>query len=238
MSPNGVSRREEILRAAVRLADRGGIESLSMRGLARAVRMKTMSVYVYVANKDELLSGMLDAVVAEFEPPDAAGDWREALRRSLTSAHGALMRHPWAAPLMTARTGSLARLRYMEALLGRLRGAGFSAEMTHHAYHALDSHLVGSALWEQGYRSQRDLASNVERFLRERGQEYPYIVEHAQQHRGSTGAAGGSDFAFGLELILTGLDPSGRGHRVRASRASRSSPRRSTTGRESRAAPP
>src|SRR5439155_11105879 len=135
---------ERVFRAAIPIADKRGIEALTMRNLAEELGVEAMTLYYYVAKKDEIVNGILDLVVDEIDVPSSGGDWKTALRRSAISAHEVLLRHPWACSLMMspARIGP-ARLRYMESLLGRLREAGFSANMTHHAYHALDSHILG-----------------------------------------------------------------------------------------------
>src|SRR3954447_22718424 len=117
--------RDRILQAALELADESGIESVTMRGLAQVLGFEAMSLYNYVANKDDLLNGILDLVLAETEPPSPAGDWRTAIRSSAISVHQGLTRHPWACPLVMS-PGHIrpARLQYMDSLLGRLREAG------------------------------------------------------------------------------------------------------------------
>lgn len=198
--------RDRVLRAAIGLADQGGIESLSMRKLAQELGVEAMSVYHYVANKDDILDGIVDIVVGEFDLPSGA-DWKAAIRLSAISAHDVLMRHPWACNLMmSTKRVSPARLRYMESLLRRLREAGFSAEMTHHAYHALDSHIIGSTLWEAGYSANRDLADLAKTFVRESVDEYPYLAEHAEQHLTKSRRNDVREFEFGLDLILDGLE--------------------------------
>lgn len=210
-SPAGSARlrlsRERVLEAAVALADEQGLESMSMRRLAQQLGVEAMSLYHYFPNKGELLGGMLDAVSAEMELPSAQGDWRSALRSAAISAHETLLRHPWACSLLMTPTGpSPARLHWMDGILGRLRGAGFSPEMTHHAYHALDSHIVGFTLWLLPYlqlsRAQPDFA---EQFVAATPlEELPHLAEHIDVHL-SDGAGDASEFEFGLDLILDGL---------------------------------
>ncbi|MEO6579495.1 MAG: TetR/AcrR family transcriptional regulator C-terminal domain-containing protein, partial [Candidatus Limnocylindria bacterium] len=143
--------RERVLDAAISLADRGGIGALSMRKLAQELGVEAMTLYYHVANKEAILEGIVDMVVSEIELPPADAEWKPALRRSAISAHDVLQRHPWTAGLMLAPNRvSQARLRHMDAVLGTLRRAGFSAEMTDHAYHALDSHIMGFTLWVVG----------------------------------------------------------------------------------------
>ena len=201
--------RERVLAAAIDLADDGGIESLTMRKLAQKLGVEAMTVYYYFAKKDDIVDGILDLVVSEIEVPAAGGDWRVAVRQSAISAHKVLLRHPWACTLMMspARVRP-ARLRYMESLLGRLREAGFSAEMTHHAYHAVDSHIIGFTMWIVGYstgiRALPDSGASLRRELTLA--EYPYLVEHMEEHRRKSGREGESEFEFGLRLILDGLE--------------------------------
>jgi AcrR family transcriptional regulator len=197
-----------VLRAAIALADEGGLEGLSMRKLARQLGVEPMSIYYYCAKKDDLLDGILDLVIEEIPLVTFGAEWKSALRRSALSAHEALERHPWACGLMMSPARiRQARIRYMNSMLGHIRRAGFSAEQTDRAYHALDSHIIGSTLWGVGYAVEssplNDFASE---FLRSfPADEYPYLVEHVEQHRGLP-EAGEVTFEFGLDLILDGLD--------------------------------
>ncbi len=199
--------RDRVLRAAVGLADEGGLSSVTMRKLAQELGVEAMTLYYYVANKDDILDGIVDRVVGEFDVPSGGASWKAAIRRSAVSAHDVLMRHPWACGLMmSTKRVSPARLRYMESLLRRLREAGFSAGMTHHAYHALDSHIIGSTLWEAGYSANKDLADRAKSFVREIAAEYPYLAEHAEQHVTKSKRSDVPEFEFGLDLILDGLE--------------------------------
>jgi AcrR family transcriptional regulator len=199
--------RDRVLGAAISIADEGGLESLSMRKLAQELGVEAMSVYYYVANKDEILDGILNLVISEFELAVGGPDWKAAIRRSALSAHDVLMRHPWACNLMmSVRRVAPARMQYMESLLGRLRKAGFSANMTHHAYHALDSHVIGSTLWEAGYSSNKDLEGMAKTFVEKTLREYPYLAEHAEQHFTRSTRKDVPEFEFGLDLILDGLE--------------------------------
>jgi len=199
--------RDRVLRAAINIADGAGLDALSMRKLAQELGVEAMSVYYYVANKDEILDGILNIVIAEFELANSGPDWQAAVRRSAISAHDVLMRHPWACNLMmSVKRVAPARMRYMESLLGRLREAGFSANMTHHAYHALDSHIIGSTLWEAGYLSNKDLEDAAKRFVPTMLRDYPYLAEHAEQHVARSTRKDVPEFEFGLDLILDGLE--------------------------------
>ncbi len=205
--------RERVLRAAIGLADAEGIDSLSMRRLGQALGVEAMSLYNHVRNKDEILDGIVDMVVSEFELPSPGDDWKASLRRTAISAHDVLVKHPWAASLMLSPARmSAARLRYMEGILGSLREGGFSPEMTHHAYHALDSHISGFTLWEVHFHFTPEEADEVaSTFLGRLGPgEYPYLLEHAGVHMRAEEAEPDPDdegeFAFGLDLILDGLE--------------------------------
>ncbi|MGH2384477.1 MAG: TetR/AcrR family transcriptional regulator C-terminal domain-containing protein [Candidatus Limnocylindria bacterium] len=202
--------RERVLRAAIGLADEAGIESLTMRRLAQELGVEAMSLYHHVAKKDDILNGIVDIVIGEFELPSPGADWKAALRTTAISAHEILVRHPWAASLVLSASGvSPARLRYMDAILGTLRAAGFSADMTDHAYHALESHIMGFTLWEVGMNlgSDEDLKAMASAFLQTLPRdELPHLVEHVEQHLKPPRSDDQGEFAFGLDLILDGLE--------------------------------
>jgi AcrR family transcriptional regulator len=202
--------RERVLRAAIALADSGGIESLSMRRLGQELGVEAMSLYNHVANKDDIEDGIVEIVLGEIEEPPGDTDWKAALRRTAISSHEVFVRHRWACSLMMRRPrASPTRMSWMEAVLRTLRQAGFSADMTHHAYHALDSHITGFTLWlvSMPFESKEELVDLAEGFLREiPADEYPYVVEHAHQHLGPASPDGKTEFEFGLDLILDGLE--------------------------------
>jgi AcrR family transcriptional regulator len=201
--------RDRVLHAAINLADNGGIEALTMRKLAQELGVEAMSLYYYVANKDELLAGILDLVVSEMEPPSSGTDWAAAMRTSAMSSYRALLRHRWAVRLLMSSTRvSPARLRWMEGILRCLREGGFSANMTHHAYHALESHIMGFTLWVTSLPFKaEELADIGATFLRELPiEEYPYLAEHIEQHINPSEHEEKSEFEFGLDLILDGLE--------------------------------
>jgi AcrR family transcriptional regulator len=200
--------RDRVLVAAIDLADRSGIDALTMRRLAQELGVEAMTLYYHVTNKGDILDGITDMVVSEIELPSSGAAWKASLRRTAISAHEILVRHPWAANLMLSGGVRQGRLRYMEALLGCLRRGGFSAEMTHHAYHALDSHILGFTLWQVGMAIDAqalphlaaDFLKNLSR------EELPYLVEHVEQHLTESREYEGSEFDFGLDLILDGLE--------------------------------
>ena len=200
--------RDRILEAAVQLTDDDGIEALTMRKLGEVLGFEAMSLYNHVANKDDVLDGILDLVLAETELPVPEGEWDAAVRSSAVSVHEALRRHTWAAKLMMIpERVSPARLRYMDSLLGRLRKAGLSAETTYHAYHVLDGYIFGFSLWETSHTyTAEQVTKYVATFARNITlDEYPYLHEHAQQHMSEGPHREVHAFEFGLDLILDGL---------------------------------
>jgi AcrR family transcriptional regulator len=201
--------RERVLQAAVAFADEAGIESLSMRRLGQELGVEAMSLYNHVANKVDLLDGITDLVLGEIELP-AEGDWKEALRRHAISAHDVLVAHPWACKLALSpdRTSSVSVQR-AEWMLRQLREGGFSPEVTYHAYHALDSHILGFTLWQLGHgivdsEHLKELAAAFFRTFPP--EEYPYMYEHAQQHFAGFGSGEKGAFELVLDLILDGLE--------------------------------
>jgi hypothetical protein len=163
-----------------------------------------------VANKDDIEDGIVEIVLGEIEVPSDGADWKAALRQTAISSHEVFVQHRWACSLLMRRARvSPARMRWMEAVLRTLREAGFSADMTHHAYHALDSHITGFTLWQVSmpFETKEELVDLAEGFLREiPTDEYPYIIEHAEQHIAPSSPDGRTEFEFGLELILDGLE--------------------------------
>jgi AcrR family transcriptional regulator len=202
--------RERILAAALELVDEQGIDALSMRKLGQSLGYEAMSLYNHVANKDDLLDGILDLVLAEMEPPDPDGGL-PAIRTSALSAHEALKRHPWAANMLMAAAGIRpARIQYMEALLASLRGAGLSAETTYHAYHVLDAHIIGFSLWASTHGKMPDNIGDVRDFLDQMlpAATYPHLHQHALQHLEEGPHHDVSAFEYGLDLLLESLERS------------------------------
>lgn len=207
--PRGPLTKDRVLRAAVALADRNGIESLTMRKLAHELDAGAMSLYYHVANKDELLDGMVDLVYEEIEPPSSDADWKTALRRVAVAAREALVRHRWAIPLMESRARpGPANLRHHDAVIGLLRDAGFSVELAVHAYSALDSYVYGFALQEQTlpFETPGELAELGESMLQQfAADEYPHLAETIVELT-KVDYDFADEFEFGLELILDGLE--------------------------------
>ena len=209
-SDAGLSR-ERIVHEAVRLADREGVDGLSMRRLAGMLDAGAMSHYHYVANKDELLDGMIDVVFDEIELPPDDADWASAMRREASSAREVLARHPWATPLMESRTTpGPANLRHREAVTACLRRAGFSVLMATHANWVLSSYVHGYALQAASlpFDTADELAELTEDLYLPQlpADDFPYLNESAA----ALVAAGydpAEEFTFGLDLILAALEP-------------------------------
>ncbi|MBE9214696.1 TetR/AcrR family transcriptional regulator C-terminal domain-containing protein [Plectonema cf. radiosum LEGE 06105] len=206
-SPTPLSR-ERVLRTAVYLADEGGIESLSMRKLAIVLGVKAMSLYNHVANKEDILDGMVEIVVSEIEVPSLETDWKTAMRRRGISSHEVLLRHPWATMAMMSRVNiGSAMLRYVDATLGCLHEAGFSFEMADHAWNAIDSYIYGFTLQKLKFPFQTGEYSEVaqKNLSLIPVEDYPYLHQLANQIINGS-YSGIHDFEFGLELILNSLD--------------------------------
>jgi AcrR family transcriptional regulator len=197
-----------VLAKALALADREGIESLTMRRLGESLGVEAMSLYNHVENKDDVLRGILDLVLGEIEFPARGGDWAAAARAAAVSFHDALQRHPWApALLMSGPHVTPLRAEHTEALLRLLREAGFSAEETYSAYHVLAGHIFGFSLWESGHaRSADDLGAVADEVLRRIPlATYPYVAEHYEQHLHAGPHNDLPAFELSLDLILDGL---------------------------------
>jgi AcrR family transcriptional regulator len=201
--------RERVLRGAIAVADAGGLGALTIRSLAQELGVKPMSVYHYVANKDEILDAIVDRVFGEVELPVAGGDWRAEMSRRANSARQVLRRHPWATALMQSRINpGPATLRHHNAVIGTLRGAGFSIEQTAHAFALIDSYVYGFALSEHalpinGPDSVADVAgSMMQQFPVD---DYPHLVEFTIEHVMQPDYNFGSEFEYGLGLILGAL---------------------------------
>jgi AcrR family transcriptional regulator len=201
--------RTRVLQAAVALADEAGLEAFSMRGLAQEFGVVPMALYKHVANKEELFDGMVDIVFSEIELPSGDLDWRSAMRRRAISTREALRRHSWAIGMMESRHPGPANLRNHNAVMGCLRKAGFSFEMAVHAYSVQDAYIYGFALQERdlGFETPDSAGEAAQRRGETIGalENYPYLVEIATKLPKS-GYDSAVEFAWGLDLILDGLD--------------------------------
>jgi AcrR family transcriptional regulator len=198
--------RERVLRAAIALADREGIESLTMRRLGQELGVEAMSLYNHVANKDDILDGMVDLVLGDIDVPPAGTPWRTAMRQRSISAHEILLAHPWAAMQIMSRFNiGPGMTRYLDATLGRLREGGFSVEGALDAWHTLDSHLYGFTLQQLGLPFDADEAPQVSADVLPTlsADEFPHVTEVIGEVMRSGRK---EDFTFGLELILDGLE--------------------------------
>lgn len=208
-SKRPVLSREAVLAGAVELADQIGIEPLTLRRLATHLGVKPMSIYYYVANKDEIIDGMVDAVFAEIEMPPPETPWREAMTTRAHSARAALRRHPWAPGMLDSRTNpGPANLGHHDAVIACLRANGFSLPLTGHAFAILDAFIYGFALQEsalpgQGGDELTDMAGDM---LATFGEHFPSLAEFTNDHVLQPGYAFGDEFDVGLELILDGLE--------------------------------
>jgi AcrR family transcriptional regulator len=204
--------RERVLRTAVQLADESGIEALSMRKLAQALDVVPMALYRHVANKDELLDGMIDVVVGEIDPPLEGADWKTTIRERILSARRALLRHAWASRVMESRTSATpVVLGYMDSMIGLFRTGGFSLDLTHHALHAMGSRIFGFTQEVFNDTSDVDPAAEAEMWGA-MAATYPYIFEiftsisHDDASTVGPGCDDQFEFEFALDLMLDGLE--------------------------------
>ena len=217
--------RGRVLAAAVELADEAGIEALSMRRLAQELGVVPMALYKHVANKEELLDGMVDVLVAGIDPPAPGRAWKNAVRLRVLSARAALLRHPWARQVLESRTNKTpAVLGYMDSFIAMFLAGGFSVDLTHHVMHALGSRMWGftQELFQDspGAAAQEQQALPPEAqaaMLREMAERYPNIlkVAAASAHQGSVVGQGCDDqfeFEFALDLLLDGFERLHRQH--------------------------
>jgi AcrR family transcriptional regulator len=204
--------RERVLRAAIALADERGAHELTMRKLAQELGVEAMSLYNHVANKDDLLDGMVDIIFSEIEAPSPGGDWKAELRKRAISTREALNRHRWAIGEMEGRTNhGPNNLRLHDAALGCLRAAGFSVEMTVHAYSVQDAYIYGFVLQQSDMSSEtpEDFAAEAQRQMRDYAAalaDYPHLVEVVGGHVAESGYDYEAEFLFGLDVVLDRLE--------------------------------
>ena len=205
--------RDRVLRAAVALADDAGIDSVSMRRLAQDLGVVPMALYKHVANKDELLDGMVDVIVGEIDPPAHGADWKDAIRQRILSARRSLLRHRWASQVVETRPHATpVVLDYMDSLIGMFRAGGFSVDLTHHVMHALGTRMWGFT--QEVFPTPAPPADPAERAAMFAGfaARYPHIIEMAtaSAHDEESAVGGGCDdqfeFEFALDLLLDGFE--------------------------------
>ena len=201
--------RERVLFAALAMADRDGLEAVTMRRLGQELGVEAMSLYNHVANKDDMLDGLVDLVFAEIVLPDDTSDWKTSMRGRAISAHEALLRHPWATSRMQSRTRpGPATLRHHDFVLGSLRRAGFTVVMAAHAFSVIDGYVYGFALQQVNLplQSREQTAEVGESILRQLRGAYPHLAEMITDHAMKPGYDYAEEFEFGLDLILDGLE--------------------------------
>jgi AcrR family transcriptional regulator len=201
--------RGRVLDAAVAIADERGVGAVTMREVASRLGVEAMSLYNHVANKDDILDGMVDVVIEQFDLPSDVEDWREAMRRRAVSAHEVFGRHPWAPMLLDSRQSSgPARLRYFDWVLGTLMTAGFSVDGAARAFSLIDSYVYGFGIQQFNFSAgseapPEEMAEAILAIIP--AEEYPYLHRMAS-HAMQVGYDAEADFDFGLEIILDGLE--------------------------------
>lgn len=209
VKPRAPLTKELIIDTALRLADEQGVASLSMHKLAAKLGVKAMSLYHHVANKDEILDGIVDAVFGEIELPTNGTAWKASMWQRAFSAREALLRHRWAVGLLDSRANpGSATLRHHDAVIGSLRRGGFSVVGAAHAFSVLDSYIYGFVLQELTlpFNTPDEFGEVVETIREQTTAEYPHLTEMTAEFILKPGYAYGDEFAFGLELILDGLE--------------------------------
>jgi AcrR family transcriptional regulator len=208
-----------VLRAAIKVADEGGIESLTMRRLAEELGAEAMSLYYHVANKEEVFDGIVDVIAGEIndvvdriDMSAKGADWKKAVRQRILSAREVFLRHPWAPRVVESRTNtSPAILHYFDALVGLMRDGGFSYDLIHHSLHALGSRALGFSqeLFDPGSGSGD---ADADAAMASMAAQLPYLVGMMMEvaHDDPASTLGWCDdqteFEFGLDVILDGLD--------------------------------
>ena len=202
--------RERVLRAALKLADQGGIEHLSMRRLGQELGVEAMALYYHFANKDQVLDGIVDLVFSEIELPAAGADWKAAMRRRAISLRDVLARHRWAIGMMESRRNpGPANLRHHDAVIGNLRAAGFDMAMAAHAYSLLDAYIYGFALTKMNlpFETTDDIAEMAQSMLEPFPiDEYPNLAAFITEHAMKPGYDFADEFEYGLDVTLDGLE--------------------------------
>jgi len=207
---------QRVLRAAVDLADASGIDAVSMRSLAKRLGVVPMAIYKHVADKDDLLAGMVDTVIAGYDPPSVSSDWKAAVRLRILSARRSLLKHPWARPVIESqKKRTPVVLAYMDSLAGTFMSGGLSANLTHYAMHALGYRIWGfnpEAFEDPNALPVPDDPVEREAMLLEVAQTYPHILAIAMDASGGAITAGGPtcdeqhEFEFALDLLLDAFE--------------------------------
>jgi AcrR family transcriptional regulator len=208
--------KERVLATAVALADEGGVDALSMRKIAQALGVVPMALYKHVANKNELLDGMIDVLVLEIDPPAGDPDWKTVIRRRVLSARRMLLRHPWAPEVIESRMKARASptpvvMEYLDSMIGIFRAGGFSIDLVHHAMHVMGSRLMGFS--QELFVDNSDREPDPDAMPpEEMAARYPHITElamavaHDQESVVGSGCDDQFEFEFALDLTLDGLE--------------------------------
>jgi AcrR family transcriptional regulator len=199
-----------VLEAALKLADMGGLEALSMRKLGQALGVEAMALYYHFANKERVLDGMVDLVFGEIDLPAIGAEWKSAMRRRAISLRDALLRHRWAIGLMESRTNpGPANLRHHDAVIGCLRAAGFDMAATATAYSLLDAYIYGFAMTKLNlpFDDTSDIVEMSESMLAPFPPgEFQNLVDFLTEHAMKPGYDFANEFEYGLDVILDGLE--------------------------------
>jgi AcrR family transcriptional regulator len=208
--------KERVLATAVALADEGGVDAVSMRKIAQALGVVPMALYKHVANKNELLDGMIDVLVREIDPPAGNPDWKTVIRRRVLSARRMLLRHPWAPEVIESRMKARAGptpvvMEYLDSMIGIFRAGGFSIDLVHHAMHVMGSRLMGFS--QELFVDNSDREPDPDAIPpEEMAARYPHITElamavaHDQESVVGSGCDDQFEFEFALDLTLDGLE--------------------------------
>jgi AcrR family transcriptional regulator len=201
--------RELVMQTAFRLADQGGLESVSMRKLGQELGVEGMALYYYFANREQIVDGIVDLVFAEIDLPSSDANWKAAMRRRAISLRDVLLRHRWAIGLMESRrNGGPANLRHHDAVLGSLRAGGMDVEMAAHSYSLVDSYVYGFALTKMTlpFDKGAEIADVAQGLLQSFDpSDYPHLVE-MMGHALEPGYDFLDEFEYGLDVILDGLE--------------------------------
>ena len=202
--------RDRVLRAALALADKGGLEKLTMRSIGQKLGVEAMSLYNHVANKDDIVDGMVDLVFSEIDLPTSEADWKSAMRERAIAVRDALLRHRWAIGLMESRRNpGPATLRHHDAVIGSLRAAGFDMAMAAHIYPLLDSYIYGFAMTQMNlpFENTAEIADVAQSMLQAFPiNEYANLAAFITEHAMKPGYDHANEFEWGLDVILDGLD--------------------------------
>jgi AcrR family transcriptional regulator len=207
--------RDRVLQAALALADEHGIDALTMRRLGEELGVGPMALYRHAANKDDIIDAIVDLVFAEVTLPGMDADWKSAMRERSISLRDVLSRHRWAVGLMESRRHpGPANLRHHDAVIGRLRAAGFSMAMAAHAYSVIDAYVYGFALTKMNlpFETEEEVAEVAEAMLAPYATgAYPHLVAFITEHAMQPGYDHGNEFEYGLDLVLDGLERTAAG---------------------------